>query len=393
MEEFKKDSPVSDAAMWNRWRLVLGNYAKDQLPYQQDAGQLYQQMDDALDFLYRREYGEGSGVRGRGDGDGDGSDKRGGRERSNPGVVTWLNKIRKLFSKQTVEILERHALDRYGMNELVTDKEVLQRMEPNQELLKTILSLKHMMKGDVLDTAKRIVRQVAEDLMKKLESEVRQSIVGKVDRSRSSRIKCAANLDFKKTIRRNLKNYDTEKHRLVLENVYFSSRVKKYNTWNVILCVDESGSMMDSIIHSAVMAGIFAKLPMLRTKFVIFSTDIVDLSGIAADPVELLMSVQLGGGTDIAGALRYCEQLVENPHRTILVLVTDLYEGGGYQNMYAVSRGILESGVKFVILPALDEGAEPAYDKQAAKQLAGMGAHVAAMTPEALADWIGTIIK
>ena len=144
---------------------------------------------------------------------------------------------------------------------------------------------------------------------------------------------------------------------------------------------------------SAVMAGIFAGLPMLKAKFVIFSTDIVDLSGVAEDPVELLMSVQLGGGTDIAKALQYCETLIENPHRTILVLVSDLYEGGGYQNFYSASRGILESGVKFLVLPSLDEGADPVYDKKAAERLAEMGAHVGAMTPEALADWIGKIIR
>ena len=152
--EQKRTDQISDAAMWNRWRLVLGKYAEDQLSYGGDSRQLYQQIDDALDFLYGREYQEESGVRQE--------KQEGGREKSNPTVVTWLSQIRRLFPKQTVEVLERHALNRYGMSELVTDKEVLQKLEPNQELLKTLLGLKHMMKGDVLEAARKIVRQVVD---------------------------------------------------------------------------------------------------------------------------------------------------------------------------------------------------------------------------------------
>lgn len=379
----KVDQIASDESVWNRWRLVLGSYAKEQMEYQGGEQLGYQQMEEALDFLYGREYGEEEGIR----------EKSGGQEKSNPSVVTWLNGIRKLFPKETVEILEKHALNQYGMTELITDKEVLKKLEPNKELLKTVLSLKHMMKGEVLDTAREIVAKVADELTKKLESEVRRSIVGKIDRNQSSRLKCSANLDFKKTIRRNLKNFNQERGQIVLQEVCFSSRTKKYNTWNVVLCVDESGSMMDSIIHSAVMAGIFAKLPMIKTKLVIFDTEVVDLSEYTDDPVEVLMSVRLGGGTNIAGALRYCETLVENPHRTILVLISDLYEGYGYHNLYASCKGIIESGVKLIILPALDEEAQASYDKNAGQKLANMGAHVAVMTPEKLADWVGKIIS
>ena len=168
--------------------------------------------------------------------------------------------------------------------------------------------------------------------------------------------------------------------------------MKKYNQWRVIVCVDESGSMLDSVIHSAIMAGIFAKLPMLDTKLVIFDTNVVDLSGYVEDPVETLMSVQLGGGTNIAGALEYCEGLIDFPFRTMVVLVTDLYEGGGYQRMYAASRGIIESGAKLVVLTALDMDANPNYDRNAASAMAAMGAFVGAMTPEDLAAWMGNII-
>ena len=366
----------------NRWRLVLGKYAQEQISFSSDSVN-YMDMERVLDYLYSREYGDEQEVR---------EERRGGREGSQLTVPGWLHKIKKLFPKRTVEILERHALEKYNMTELLTDPDVLRRLEPNKDLLKTILELKHMMKGEVLQMAREIVRKVAEEIARKLEQEVRVSFFGQINRNASSPVKSARNLDMRKTIRMNLKNYDSEQEQIILKNVYFNSRMKKYNQWRVIICVDESGSMLDSVIHSAIMAGIFAKLPMLDTKLVIFDTNVVDLSGYVEDPVETLMSVQLGGGTNIAGALEYCEGLIDFPFRTMVVLVTDLYEGGGYQRMYAASRGIIESGAKLVVLTALDMDANPNYDRNAASAMAAMGAFVGAMTPEDLAAWMGNII-
>lgn len=365
----------------NRWRLVLGKYASDQISF--SSGEVdYMGMEEVLDYLYSREYGEEQEIR----------ERSGGRENSKLTVPSWIHKIKKLFPKQTVEVMERHALEKYGMTELLTDPDVLQKLEPNRELLKTILELKHMMKGEVLTMAREVVRKVAKELTKKLEQEMRQSFFGKINRNASSPVKSVRNLDIKRTIRMNLKNYDTKNHRLVLKQVYFHARQKRYNQWRVIVCVDESGSMLDSVIYSAVMAGIFAKMPMLDTKLVIFDTNVVDLSGYVTDPVETLMSIQLGGGTNIAGALAYCEGLVDMPYRTMVVLVSDLYEGYGYQNMYRISKGIIESGAKLIVLTALDMEANPNYDRNAAAVLADMGAFVGAMTPEELAEWMGKII-
>ena len=366
----------------NRWRLVLGKYSAEQISFSTGSVN-YMDMENVLDYLYSREYGDEQELR---------QDRSGGSEASKLTVPHWLHKIKKLFPKQTVEIMERHALEKYGMTELLTDPDVLRKLEPNKELLKTILELKHMMKGEVLSLAREIVRKVAEEITKKLEQEIRASFFGQINRNASSPVKSARNLDIKKTIRMNLKNYDQENNQLVLKNVYFNSRMKKFNQWRVVICVDESGSMLDSVIHSAIMAGIFAKLPMLDTKLVIFDTSVVDLSGYVEDPVETLMSVQLGGGTNIAGALHYCEGLIDFPFRTLVVLVTDLYEGGGYHNLYSVSKGIIESGAKLVVLTALDMEATPNYDRHAAAVLADMGAFVGAMTPEELAEWVGKII-
>ena len=381
---------TDEQELLNRWRLVLGKYAAGRLPFSSaddSYGDVlhYMDMEEALDFLYSREYSEEQGIREE--------ERAGGRENSRLTVPSWLQQVKRLFPKQTAEIMERHALEKYNMTELLTDPEVLQKLEPNRDLLKTILTLKHMMKGRVLEMAKEIVRKVAEELMKKMEQELRRSFFGKLDRTSSSPVKSARNLDIKKTIRQNLKNYDTEQQRLVLKQVYFNSRMKRYNSWRVILCVDESGSMLDSVIHSAVMAGIFAKMPMLDTKLVIFDTQVVDLSGYVEDAVETLMSVQLGGGTDIGGALSYCESLIDNPHRTMVVLVSDLYEGGNLGRMYAVCKNILESGAKLVALTALDMEANPNYDRNVAAALAGMGASVGAMTPGKLADFMGKVMQ
>lgn len=373
---------ADDQELLNRWRLVLGKYSQDQISFSSGSVN-YMDMENVLDYLYSREYGDEQEVRG---------DRKGGSEGSQLTVPHWLHQIKRLFPKRTVEVLERHALEKYGMTELLTDPEVLKRLEPNKELLKTILELKHMMKGEVLELARDIVRKVAEEISKKLEQEIRLSFFGRLNRNASSPVKSARNLDIKKTIRMNLKNYDQESQQMILKNVYFNSRMKKYNQWRVIICVDESGSMLDSVIHSAIMAGIFAKLPMLDTKLVIFDTNVVDLSGYVEDPVETLMSIQLGGGTNIAGALNYCEGLIEFPFRTMMVLVTDLYEGGGYQRLYSTAKGIIESGAKLVVLTALDMDANPNYDRNAAAALAGMGAFVGAMTPEDLAAWIAQII-
>lgn len=374
-----------DASNLNKWRLILGKYSDNQIGFKEEASSLnYMDMDELLDYLYSREYGEEDGVR---------RERKGSLDPSNLTVPSWITKIREVFPKETVEILEKHALDKYELTELLTDKEVLEKLEPNKELLKNILQMKHLMKGEILETAKEIVKKVADDIRKKLESDVKKAIVGRVNKNKSSLIKSSRNIDYKRTIKANLKNFDTEENRLVVDKVYFNDRVKKYNPWNVIIAVDESGSMLDSVIHSAIMAGIFSKLPMLKTNLVIFDTEVVDLSGYIDDPVTTLMSVQLGGGTNITKALQYCETLIENPHKTMVILVTDLYEGYGYGNMYATAKSIIESGAKLIVLTALDMEATPIYDKNAAQKMASLGAEVGAMTPGGLSEWIAKIIS
>ncbi len=373
-----------------RWRHILGKFAQDQLPCQMSVDE--SRIEAALDFLYGKEY-KGRGIRGD---NGDKSDTKkqpGSQDPSQLNVPSWIAEVRELFPKETVEIIEKHALDRYEMTELVTDPEVLEKLEPNMDLLKTILSFRGMMKGEVLQVARRIIRSVVEDIKKRMASEVRQVLFGKLNRSQHSPLKVAQNLDWRDTIRKNLKYYDRDRDRLIIQNVRFFSRQERRLPWTIILCVDQSGSMADSVIHSAVMAGILAGLPLIKIRLVIFDTAVVDLSDYAEDPVEVLMNVQLGGGTDIGSAIAYCEGLVENPHRAVLILVSDFAEGGSPLRLLNICKRLRESGMILLGLASLDEQANPYYDRQMAERLADIGMEIAALTPKRLAEWLAKVIS
>lgn len=372
----------------NRWRLVLGSMSDNSLSFSGSDREImsFEDMEQLLDYLYS--HAQGDDVRGESI-----SDRSGGLGESQLTAAKWITKVRELFPKQTAEVLERHALDEFKMTELLTDKKVLEQMNPDMSLLKTVLQLKHLMKGEVLETAKKIARAVAEELSEKLAQSTRQALTGRLDRNSRSPVRSARNIDIHKTIRRNLKNYDKENETLVLKDVYFSSRVKKYNKKTVIIAVDESGSMLGSVIYSAVMAQIISKLPFAEIKLVIFDTEIVDLSGMVEDPVEVMMSVQLGGGTDIGKALSYCESLIQTPSDTCVLCVTDLCEGGYPHILLNTAQNIMTSGAKLSFLTALDECANPVYDKNMGQLLADMGAFVGALTPDQLGDYIGRIFS
>ena len=370
----------------DRWRLVLGKQSDRALPFGGDGQETARltQMEDLLEYLYGRAAGD--------DVRQEGTSREGGQGPSTLQTADWITRVRELFPQQTADVLEKHALEEFGLTELLTDKEVLEKMTPDMELLRMVLQLRHLMRGEVLEVAKRVAAKVAEELRKKLEDSVRRSLLGRIDRSLSSPVRSARNLDIQKTIRRNLKHYDPERAQLILEDVYFSGRVKRHSRWRVILAIDESGSMLGSVIHAAVMAQILAKLPFADVRLVIFDTNVVDLSGQVEEPAEVLMSVQLGGGTDIGRALGYCAGLIEAPARTAVFCVTDLYEGGSRDVLLRTAKGILESGARLNFLTALDETAAPVFDRVLGQQLADMGAFVGALTPEQMGAYIGRMI-
>ncbi|MFB7370785.1 VWA domain-containing protein [Streptomyces sp. NPDC056222] len=363
-----------------RWRLVLGT------PAERCTGPLTGEAagrDAALDWLYGRDAeqarrGVRAGVRAREGGDG-------------PSAVTavdWLDDIHRLFPKETVERLERDAVERYEIHEIVTDPAVLERVEPNPTLLRAVLRTKHLMNPEVLRLARRIVETVVRRLLEQLTPEVRRSFTGTRSR-RPSRLPLARDFDFRGTVKANLAHYQPDERRVLIERPRFHSRTSKHlEQWQLILLVDQSGSMVDSVIHSAVTAASLWGLPGLKTHLVAFDTDVVDLTSEVTDPVELLMRVQLGGGTDIARAVDYGTGLIGNPRRAIVALITDFYEGGDPYRLVRAVRALVEQGTTVLGLAALDQDADPVYDRGLAQRLADAGAHVGAMTPGELASFV-----
>lgn len=296
--------------------------------------------------------------------------------------------MHRLFPKETIERLERDAVERYEIQEIVTDPAVLERIEPDETLLRAVLRTKHLMDPEVLALARRIVETVVRQLMERLATEVRQAFHGTRSR-RPSRLKNSRDFDFHRTIRANLAHYRPDERRLYIESPRFVARTRRHaERWQLILLVDQSGSMATSVIHSAVTAACLWGLPGLKTHLVAFDTSVVDLTSDVTDPAELLMKVRLGGGTDIARAVGYGAGLVENPRRAIVAVITDFYEGGDSQRLVREVRRLAEQGTHVLGLAALDEDANPDYDRDMARRLANAGAHVGAMTPGRLAEFV-----
>jgi Mg-chelatase subunit ChlD len=361
-----------------RWRLVLGEPAAGACG---PLGERAAARDAALDWLYGRDADrEKRDVRRSG--------KTGGDRSSALTTVDWLTEIAELFPQETVERLQRDAVERYEIHDVVTDPAVLERIEPNPALLKAVLQTKHLMNPEVLRLARRIVEAVVRDLMARMATEVRQAFTGSRARRRS-RWRQARDFDVTRTLRANLGHYRPQERRLFIETPYFFSRTRKQTEqWQIILLVDQSGSMVDSVIHSAVTAACLWSLPGVRTHLVAFDTDVVDLTRDVDDPVELLMKVQLGGGTDIGRAVRYGAGLIEQPRRAIVALITDFFEGGSPSGLIRTVRELVEQGTVVLGLAALDEAANPSYDRDTAQRLADVGASVGAMTPGELAAFV-----
>lgn len=366
-----------------RWRLVMGA-GSEQLCGSLAAEEVA--LEASLSYLYDREYGPNRNVRAQA--------KQGGLGESQLTVVDWINQIHELFPKRTIERIERDALERYQLDEMVTSPEVLARAQPNPTLLKAVLRTKHLMSQDVLKAAQRLVQQVVEELMRRFAKQVQSAFHGAVQRRRRSTLKIAKNFDVRETLRRNLKHYDPAQRRVGIEKPYFFSRVqRRVDQWQLIILVDESGSMLDSVIHSAITASIFYSMKVMKVHLCIFDTEVVDLTEDCVDPIETLMKVQLGGGTDIGHALSYAEQLVNNPRRSIVLLITDFFEGGPRPRLFAAARRLIESGVTGLGLAALDERANPNYCRETAAHFVEVGWHVGAMTPGELATWVAEKVR
>ena len=371
-----------DCRSLNRWRLILGSFSNLEIDNE------YSEIDETLNFLYDREYTQNGGYSLD-----NFNNSNSSKEKSALTVPKWISKVKKLFPKETVEIMQKQALEKYKLTEILTDENILKEIEPNIELLKNILTFKDMMSQNVKKLAYDIVKKTLEEIKNKMEVEIKRVFYGKKLPNSNTTNKIFKNLDIKKTIRYNLKNYDIKNKTIFTDKLFFNQNIKKYNPHNIIILIDESGSMLDSVIYSSIMASIFANLPYLSIKLIIFDISVVDLSEHIKEPIDILFKVQLGGGTNIAQALEYAKKITFAPDKTIVLLISDLFDSNDYKLMYKNANDIIESGSKLIVLTALDYNENSIYDKEAAKYFSKIGAKVGALTPSKLSKWISDIIS
>jgi hypothetical protein len=360
-----------------RWRLVLGSEAEAGTPC---AAHLLE-LDRALAALYEPDGKDG--LRGR----------RGGRGGSAPNVARWLGDIRKYFPAQVVQVLQQDALTRLDMRELLLQPELLEVMQPDVHLVANLISLASVIPASTKETARLVVRRVVEDLLKRLEEPLRSAIRGALNRAERRRRPRHAEIDWQRTIRANLRHWQPSLRTLIPETLIGFGRKASKPQREIVLCIDQSGSMAASVVYSSIFAAVMASLPAVATRLVVFDTQIVDLSDQLDDPVDVLFGVQLGGGTDIHGAVSYCQSIIREPRNSILVLISDLYEGGLKDKLLRRSAELIAAGVQFIVLLALSDEGAPAYDRDLAHALAALGAPTFACTPDAFPGLMAAAIR
>ncbi|MET8728204.1 VWA domain-containing protein [Streptomyces parvus] len=389
-----------DAERLRRWRMVLGADSADSTGRAltgQDAA-----MDSALNALYGGGGGKKPGDRGTGG-------RSAGLGASAPSVARWLGDIRTYFPSSVVQVMQRDAIDRLGLATLLLEPEMLEAVEPDVHLVGTLLSLGKAMPETTKETARAVVRKVVEDLEARLESRTRTTLTGALDRSARISRPRHRDIDWDRTIRANLKNYLTlpapetattaettgtaTTGTVVPERLIGYGRSSRSAKKDIVLCVDQSGSMAASVVHASVFGAVLASMRTLSTRLVVFDTAVVDLTDQLDDPVDVLFGTQLGGGTDINRALAYCQSRITRPADTVVVLISDLYEGGIRDEMLKRVAAMKASGVQFVTLLALSDEGAPAYDHEHAAALGALGAPAFACTPDLFPDVMAAAIE
>ena len=378
---------MEDKDRIRRWRLILGEESQKQF---EDMGgfekKLLSQeqvlMDQALAAIYNRErsFSGGQGA---------------GKGASRPHISRWLGDVRNLFDKELVKIIQTDAMERCGLKQLIFEPEILEQVEPDISLASTILILKDQVPKQSKDSVREFMKKIVEEINKLLADDIRRAVTSAVNKKQHSPIPSAAALDFKTTIRRGIKNYNKELKKIVPEHYYFFDRSTQTaaNKFTVILDIDQSGSMGESVIYSSIMSCILASMSALKTRIVAFDTEVVDLTEKMEDPVDLLFGFQLGGGTDINKSIAYCSRYIENPKKTLFFLVSDLMEGGNRAGMLRRLQEMKESQVTVVCLLAIADGGKPYYDAQMAGRISALGIPCFACNPQKLPQLLERALK
>lgn len=376
-------STLEDERM-RRWRLLLGG-AEDGTGMTltgEDA-----KMDATLTALY-----DASGEDQRQGGQA--GPRSGGLQASAPRVARWLGDIRAYFPASVVQVMQKDAIERLNLTRLLLEPEMLQAVEPDVRLVGTLLSLSKVMPEQTRETARAVVRAVTDELQRRLAQRTRSAVTGALNRaSRTNRPRRAADVDWNRTIRANLRNYLPDRRTVVPERLIGYARKQQAVARDVVLCVDQSGSMASSVVFSGVFGAVLASMRSLRTSLVVFDTAVADLTDKLGDPVEVLFGTQLGGGTDINRAVAYCQRLVTRPGSTIFILISDLYEGGSRDELLRRVGAVTAAGVQVIALLALSDDGAPAFDHENAAALAALGVPAFACTPDAFPDLMAAAIE
>lgn len=384
---------MTDMEQIKRWRLILGESGEEML--ESFAGSRVELnddeivMDEALAAIYDKSTG-GDETRGSSSS----SKRSAGKGASAPKLAKWLADIRTYFTEDVVSVIQTDAIERKGLKQLLFEPEVLKNVQPDIDLVATFMSLKGKIPEKTKETARQLVRMVVEDINRRMENDLRKAISGALNKRNHSPIPSAVSIDWKYTINRNLKNYNKEHKKLIPERFFFFDRARKMNNWNVILDMDQSGSMADSIIYGSIAGSIFASMASLNTRIVAFDTAVVDLSEeYGNDPVDMLFGIQLGGGTDINKSVAYCQQFITDPSKTLFILLSDLYEGENQASLIKKMEEMHESGVKVMCLLALSDRGVPCYDEGLARRFSKIGIPCFACTPTLLPELLEGALK
>jgi Mg-chelatase subunit ChlD len=354
-----------------RWRLVLGEAAQAELDVDLEGASL--RMDQTLEALYD-------------------SERKGGLGASSPNVARWLGDIRTYFPASVVKVMQKDALDRLNLQQMLLEPEMLEQVEPDVHLVATLVSLGSVIPAKTRDTARQVVRRVVEDLERRLQNPMHQAVRGALQRARRTSRPRPNEIDWHRTIRKNLSRYSAEHRTVIAEQVVGFPR-RRSALRDIVLCVDQSGSMAASVVYASIFGAVLASLRSVSTRFVVFDTAVVDLTDELKDPVDLLFGTQLGGGTDINRALAYCQQIITRPTQSILVLITDLYEGGDAKEMIARAADLKQSGVNVVCLLALNDDGAPGYDHRHAQELASLDIPAFACSPDLFPELMAAAIQ
>jgi Mg-chelatase subunit ChlD len=369
-----------------RWRLALGG-AEDGTGVPLAGDDVH--IDAALGALYDA---PGNGPAGGKSGQ-SGTTRTGGLGSSAPRVARWLGDIRTYFPVSVVQVMQKDAIERLGLTQLLLEPEMLDALEPDVHLAGTLLSLNRVMPEQARESARAIVRKVTRDIERRLAQRTRSAVTGAINRAaRTSRPRRPADIDWDRTIRANLRHYLPEHRTIVPERLTGYARKQQAIAREVILCLDQSGSMATSVVYAGVFGAVLASIRSLRTSVVAFDTAVADLTEHLADPVDVLFGTQLGGGTDINRAIAYCQRLITRPASTILILVSDLYEGGNRAELLHRVADLTAAGVQVIALLALSDDGAPSYDRDIAAQLAELGVPAFACTPGAFPDLMAAAI-